>query len=112
MRPTDSLARQLLDLLLLSRIRAFRTTALMLFHWSLVAGSAVGEQTTERSQGRSTSGPFPNRLVASNGLRRGPPLPPGGPLVAHSLSRAAAFQVLRGSTHASLHPHIQTSLRS
>jgi len=45
MRPTDSLARQLLDLLLLSRIRVFRTTALMLFHWSLVAGSAVGEFT-------------------------------------------------------------------
>src|SRR3972149_1449844 len=55
MRPTDSLARQLLDLLLLSRIRVFRTTALMLFHWSLVAGSAVGEFT--QPSGRTVAQP-------------------------------------------------------
>ena len=110
---TGSLARQLLNLLPLSRIRVFRTTALMLFHGSLVVSSAIACLECEKvkwSQGRSTGDRFPNTLVASNGLRRGPPLPPGGPLVAHNLPCAAAFQALRGPTDASLHLEIETSL--
>ena len=103
---TGSLARQLLNLLPLSRIRVFRTTALMLFHGSLVVSSAIACLECEKvkwSQGRSTGDRFPNTLVASNGLRRGPPLPPGGPLVAHNLSCGFVLQDLRGSVHAGLH---------
>ena len=54
--------------------------------------------------------PFPNTLVASNGLRRGPPLPPGGPLIAHNLPCGFVLQDFRGSAHARVHPEIETSL--
>ena len=59
--------------------------------YPLVVGSDLCDRlsrTARWSQGRSTGDRFPNTLVAYSGLRRGPPLPPGGPLIAHTLSPA------------------------